>query len=205
MGTCNVVAAAVTLGIRKIVIASSETTYGIFDHEPVDQQHVPLDEEYDVNPADSYALSKICNEKTARAYATRSGRDICALRIGNVIAPQECAERGKDFADPGFKKRLAWSCMDARDLRQITRLRIETDGLGYEVFNVAKDESASNLPTRELLKRLCPDVPSAVDDLGEFETPLSNRKVRRGLGFRPGHAWHRYVGGRAAAPLTRRC
>ena len=38
---------------------------------------------------DFYALSKVVNEQTARAFALRSGFDIYALRIGNVIEPHE--------------------------------------------------------------------------------------------------------------------
>ncbi len=193
MGTYNVIEAAVTLGIKKIIIASSETTYSIFNHEPVDKDYFPLDEEYDTNPPDSYALSKVVNENTARAFATRSGFDIYALRIGNVIEPHEYPEWGKYFADPGFKKRLAWSYIDARDLGQLTRLCIEKDGLGYDVFNAANDETASQLPTRELLERFYPNVPLKVDDLGEYETLLSNRKAKRVLGFKPEHSWRRYV------------
>ena len=193
MGTYNVIEAAVTLGIKKIIIASSETTYSIFNHEPVDKDYFPLDEEYDTNPPDSYALSKVVNENTARAFATRSGFDIYALRIGNVIEPHEYPEWGKYFADPGFKKRLAWSYIDARDLGQLTRLCIEKDGLGYDVFNAANDETASHLPTRELLERFYPNVPLKVDDLGEYETLLSNRKAKRVLGFEPEHSWRRYV------------
>jgi len=194
LGTYNVVEAAVTLGIKKIVIASSETTYGlVFNYEPRDPAYFPLDEEYDVDPPDSYALSKVVNEKTARAFATRSGFDIYALRIGNVIEPHEYAGWQRYFDDPGFKKRIAWSYIDARDLGQMTRLCIETDGLGFDVFNVANDETASHLPTRELLRRFYPNAPLKLDDLGEYETLLSNRKAKRVLGFKPEHAWRRYI------------
>ena len=116
MGTYNVIEAATKLGIPKIVIASSETTYGVvFANEPRDPVYFPLDEDYDVNPFDSHALSKIVNEKTARAFAVREGADIYALRIGNVIIPEDYAENfPKWLADPGFRKRIAWSYIDAR-------------------------------------------------------------------------------------------
>lgn len=193
LGTYNVIEAAVKLNIRKIVIASSETTYGlVFANEPRNPAYFPLDEDYDVDPMDSYALSKIVNEKTARAFALRSGFDIYALRIGNVIEPHEYELFPKWFADPGFRKRIAWSYIDARDLGQITDLAVNKDGLGYQVFNAANDDTSSDLPTRDLIDRFYPGVPLK-GDIGEFETLLSNRKARELLGFRSQHSWRKYV------------
>src|SRR5512134_3399991 len=84
MSTYNVIEAAVKHGIKKIIIASSETTYGVvFNATPREPDYFPLDEEYDVNPMDSYALSKVVNEQTARGLAQRTNADIYALRIGN--------------------------------------------------------------------------------------------------------------------------
>ena len=88
--TYNVIEAAMKLGVRKVIIASSETTYGVcFAEGDKDFHSFPLEEDYDVDPMDSYGLSKVCNEKTARAFAMRYGADIYALRIGNVIEPHE--------------------------------------------------------------------------------------------------------------------
>ncbi|OCP35837.1 NAD-dependent epimerase/dehydratase family protein [Ensifer sp. LC163] len=193
LGTYNVIEAAVKLGIRKVVIASSETTYGlVFANEPRTPAYFPLDEEYDVDPMDSYALSKVVNEQTARAFALRSGIDIYALRIGNVIEPHEYELFPGWFANPGFRKRIAWSYIDARDLGQITLRAVEKDGLGFQIFNAASDDTSSDLPTRELIDRFYPGVPLK-RELGEFETLLSNRKAREVLGFRSEHGWRRYV------------
>jgi nucleoside-diphosphate-sugar epimerase len=193
LGTYNVIEAATKLGIRKIIVASSETTYGIvFANQPRQPHYFPLDEEYPVDPMDSYALSKICNERTAHAFALRSGADIYAIRIGNVIEPHEYARFPAWFADPGFRKKIAWSYIDARDLGQLVLKAIQTDGLGYQVFNAAQDDCSSDLPTAELLRRFYPDVP-VKRELGEFETLLSNRKAREMLGFAPVHSWREEV------------
>ncbi|RYE68038.1 MAG: NAD(P)-dependent oxidoreductase [Rhizobiaceae bacterium] len=93
MGTYNVLEAAMKLGVRKVVIASSETTYGVCFAEGDKNFHAfPLEEDYDSDPMDSYGLSKVVNEKTARAFAMRYGADVYALRIGNVTAELPTAE-----------------------------------------------------------------------------------------------------------------
>ncbi len=193
MGTYNVLDAATKLGIPKVIIASSETTYGVvFANTPREPDYFPLDEEYPVDPMDSYAVSKICNERTARGFALRGKTDIYALRIGNVIEPSEYALFPGWFAKPDFRKKIAWSYIDARDLGEIVRLGIETDGLGYQVFNAANDHTSSDLPTKELLQRYYPNVPVR-GELGEYEGLLSNRKVREKLGFKEKHNWRQYV------------
>lgn len=193
MGTYNVIEEAVKLGIRKIIVASSETTYGVcFAEGHRDFHHFPLEEDYDVDPMDSYGLSKVVNEKTARAFAERSGFDIYALRIGNVIEPHEYADFPHYFAHPEIRKRIAWSYIDARDLGQIVKLCVEKDGLGFAIFNAANDTVSANTPSRELARQFYPNVPFT-REIGEFEGLLSNRKIREVLGFKEEHDWRKYV------------
>jgi nucleoside-diphosphate-sugar epimerase len=193
ISTYNVIEAAAKLGVRKIIIASSETTYGVcFAEGDKDFHSFPLEENYDVDPMDSYGLSKVINEKTARAFAMRYGIDIYALRIGNVIEPHEYDRFPKFIADPPSRKRNAWSYIDARDLGEIVHLAIQKDGLGFQVFNAVNDTITANLPTREFLAKYSPGVP-ITRELGEFEAPLSNRKTREVLGFKEAHNWRKYV------------
>jgi nucleoside-diphosphate-sugar epimerase len=85
-----------------------------------------------------------------------------------------------------------WSYIDARDLGEMTRLCLEKDGLGYQVFNTGNDDCSSDLPTAELLKRFYPKV-KVKQKLGKYECLFSNRKARDILGFRPQHSWRKYV------------
>jgi nucleoside-diphosphate-sugar epimerase len=193
VSTYNVIEAATKLGIRKIIIASSETTYGVcFAEGDKDYKTFPLEEDYDVDPMDSYGLSKVVNEKTARAFAMRSGADIYALRIGNVIEPHEYERFPAFLADPPSRKRNAWSYIDARDLGQIVDLCVRKDGLGFQVFNAVNDEITANEPTAEFLRKWAPNTP-LFRELKASEAPLSNRKIRDVLGFKERHNWRQYV------------
>ncbi|TDW16089.1 nucleoside-diphosphate-sugar epimerase [Rhizobium azibense] len=193
MGTYNVLEAAVKLGVRKIILASSETTYGVcFAEGKKDFHQFPLEEDYDVDPMDSYGLSKVLNEKTARAFAERSGADIYALRIGNVIEPHEYDRFPGFIANPETRRRNAWNYVDARDLAQVVHLCIEKSGLGFQVFNAVNDTVTANMPSKELAKRFFPNVPFT-REIGEHEGLLSNRKIREVLGFKEEHDWRNYV------------
>jgi nucleoside-diphosphate-sugar epimerase len=191
--------AACKLGVKKIIIASSETTYGVcFAQGDKDFHSFPLEEDYDIDPEDSYALSKICGEETAKAFARRfKGTDIYAFRIGNVIEPEEYAQHFPAYiAHPETRKRNAWSYIDARDLGQICHLAIEKSGLGFQVFNCTNDGITiqDGETTEEFLRKSCPGV-KITRQMGEREAPLSNRKIREVLGFREEHDWRKYVKG----------
>ena len=195
LSTYNVIEAACKLGIPKIIIASSETTYGVcFAQGDADYHSFPLEEDYDCDPMDSYAMSKLCGERCARSFQRRFPRtDIYALRIGNVIEPHEYETMFGDFVrHPETRKRNAWSYMDARDLGQICDLCVKKDGLGFQVFNATNTTSSLNEPTMEYLEKACPHT-KITRQLSIFEAPLSNKKAREVLGFKEEHPWQKYV------------
>jgi nucleoside-diphosphate-sugar epimerase len=194
IGTYNVIEAAVKLGIKKIIIASSETTYGIcFSDGKTDPKVLPLEEDYEVDPMDSYGLSKVVNEKTAQSFQRRSGFDIYALRIGNVIEPHEYTELFPYyFEHPEVRRRNAFCYIDARDLGQIVDLCLQKDGLGFQIFNAGNDENGAIIPTKELAEKFFPNVPLS-REMDEYEALFSNRKIREVLGFKEQHNWQKYL------------
>ena len=131
------------------------------------------------------------NEQTGKAFQKRTGIDIYALRIGNIIEPNEY-HRFKEFCDsPKVRLRNLFNYIDARDLAQAIELCIKKDGLGYEVFNVTHDNNSVNLATKEIINQFFPNV-KMKREMGEYESILSSKKIRESLGFKPIHDWKNY-------------
>ncbi|WP_421906435.1 NAD-dependent epimerase/dehydratase family protein [Mameliella sp.] len=195
LGTYNIIDAAVKFGIRKIVFASSETTYGVcFADGERKPDYLPIDEDHPTVPEDSYAMSKVCNEVSARSFQARSGFDIYGLRINNVIEPHEYAESFPAYMEnPEVRRRNIFAYIDARDLGQMVDRCLATEGLGYEVFNVSNDDHSVALTTPELIERFYEGVP-VKGALGETETLYSSRKAKELLGYQPRHSWRDVLG-----------
>jgi nucleoside-diphosphate-sugar epimerase len=193
LGTYNVIDAAVKFGIRKIIFASSETTYGVcFADGERKPEYLPIDESHPVVPEDSYAMSKVVNEVTARSFQRRSGFDIYGLRINNVIEPHEYAEKFPAFlADPALRRRNIFAYIDARDLGHMVDRCLATDGLGFEIFNVSNDDHSVAASSAELIDKYYQGVP--VGDVGPQETFYSNKKAKTLVGYQPQHSWRMYL------------
>lgn len=188
--TYNILDAAAKLGIRKVIFASSETTYGICFYDGVKKPaYIPIDEEHPTVPQDSYAMSKIVNEVTARSFQERTGFDIYGLRINNVIEPHEYATKFLPFMkDPELRRRNIFAYIDARDLGHMVDRCLQTDGLGYEVFNVSNDDMSVSLTSDEVIARFYQGVEKR-RVMGRNETFFANDKAKRMVGFAPKHSW----------------
>lgn len=190
LSTYNVFEAAMALGIPKVIFASSETTYGIcFAQGERKPDYVPVDEDHPTVPEDSYAMSKVANEVTARSFQARSGIDVYGLRINNVIEPHEYAANFPAYVeDPSLRRRNIFAYIDARDLGQMVQRCLETDGLGYEVFNVANADISVAATTEEILD-LFYDGVEVRREMGPHETFYAIDKAHRLVGFDPVHTW----------------
>jgi nucleoside-diphosphate-sugar epimerase len=190
LSTYNVLEAATRLGVRKVVFASSETTYGVcFAQGERRPLYVPVDEGHPTVPEDSYAMSKVANEVTARSFQARTGADVYGLRINNVIEPHEYAEMFPPFLeDPSMRRRNIFAYIDTRDLSQMVERCLETDGLSYQVFNVANADMSVAATTDEIRERFY-DGGEVRREMGRDETFYAIDKARDLLGYAPHHSW----------------
>jgi UDP-glucose 4-epimerase len=80
-GTLNVLNAASTEGVRRVVFTSSREVYG-------DVEHIPVSESTPLHPKNLYGASKAAGEMYCRALASKE-LEIVILRLANVYGPRD--------------------------------------------------------------------------------------------------------------------
>jgi nucleoside-diphosphate-sugar epimerase len=185
MATFHVLFAAHRAGIRTIVSASSITAMGFpFDEAP---PFLPLDETFTA-AHNTYGLGKVVEEAmSAQLVGWAAGSSITALRFTNVVGEDEYGtfERA---GEPDYRRDLLGSWIDARDGAEAVALALENAQPGFEIYNVAAPDSGNAAPTHEVANRWFPGTPLA-DDIGEYESLISTRKIQQRLGFTAQHNW----------------
>jgi len=188
--TYNVFRAAIRVGVRTIVTASSETVLGLpFDVPP---PYIPVDEDV-TRPESNYSLSKHLEEQLAiQLVRWHPDLSIQALRFSNVMDPADYAEFPSYDSDPLLRKWNLWGYIDARDgaqavLKAIKRGQREP---GFERYVIAAADTVMTRTNTELVGEVFPGV-EIRGELGVNDTLLSIEKARSLLGFEPEYSWRR--------------
>jgi nucleoside-diphosphate-sugar epimerase len=186
VSTFSVFHAAVRLGVRNIVYASSETVLGLpFDTPP---PYVPVDEEYAARPESVYSLVKHLEEQLAIELCRwHPDLKIIALRFSNVMDVEDYTEFPFD-TDARDRKWNLWAYIDGRDGAQAVEKALEVDTPGFDRFIIASPDSVMTRSNAELLDEVFPEV-ERKGDVGDHTTLLSIEKARRVLGYAPEFSW----------------
>lgn len=181
----NVLEAAHTLGINKVVTASSiQVIAQLGTEHPIFPRRFPVDESHETYPQQCYALSKTVGEEIDRAYGLK-GMQVLGMRFAWVTTVETVRQIPEEHRGDHIH---FWSYVDIRDAAQICRLGIEAEGLGAEAFYVAAADTLKLEPSRELVQRHFPDA--EIDpELHGNQTCLDIRKARRLLGYNPKYSW----------------
>jgi nucleoside-diphosphate-sugar epimerase len=188
MTTYNIFSAATLLGLKRVVWASSETTYGL----PLTRSpplFAPITEDHPLVPESGYALAKaLCETMAREMHRWNPGTSFVALRISNILEEADYALIPGFQQDPRLRAWNLWSWVDARDVGQACRLALEAELAGAEAFTIAAADTLMQRPSRGLMEEFYPGTRLA-ETLGEHETLLSIEKARRLLGYSPRHSW----------------
>jgi nucleoside-diphosphate-sugar epimerase len=195
----NVFSAAASLGLSRVVWASSETTLGLpFEVPP---RYAPVDENHYPFPTSSYALSKVASETIAGQIAGWSGIPFVALRFSNIMAPADYQRFPSFWGDARSRRWNLWGYIDQRDVAAACRLSLSAaadDVADSPSFIIAAADTVMNRPSADLLAEVFPEV-KLTREVGEFGTLLAIDHARAVLGFEPAHSWRDHVAADAAA------
>jgi nucleoside-diphosphate-sugar epimerase len=184
--THTVFAAASRLRLERVVWASSETTLGLpFEHPP---DYVPIDEQHELRPESSYALSKVLGEEMARQFSRWSGIPFVGLRFSNIMERADYERFPSFWSDPQLRRWNLWSYVDESHVGESTRRALEADIRGADTFIIAASDTVMKQSSAELMAEVYPGVPVRTT-LGAHETLLSIDKARAVLGYEPAFSW----------------
>ncbi|PIH60502.1 NAD(P)-dependent oxidoreductase [Paenibacillus sp. LK1] len=185
----HVLEAASLLGIKKVIMGSSESSYGFaWANKPFAPDYFPVDEQHPQQPQECYGLSKIVNEVTAEMFHRRSGIQVISLRFSMIVGPGEY--RHLAIAKAETFKHILWSYIDIRDAVDACLAALHADYDGAVHVNVTANDTLSDQQTTELLATFYPNVKDLRTPFSSREAIVSNGMVKDVLSWGgPKHSW----------------
>ncbi|OKP70299.1 epimerase [Paenibacillus sp. P3E] len=184
----NVLEAAGLLGIRRVVLGSSESSYGFaWAPQPFSPEYVPVDELHPQQPQECYGLSKVVNETAAAMFNRRGGMKAVSLRFSTVMTEAEYA--AVDPAQPERFKKTLWSYIDIRDAAGACLASLKHADHAADNLNITADDTLSDWPTERLLNHYYPDVHDRRSSFEGREAIVSNRLAKETLHWQPRYSW----------------
>ena len=192
----NVFQAAVFLGMKKVVWASSETVLGFpFTIPP---KVLPTSDDDPPIPTSSYGISKANTEDLARHMHRRYGVSFIGLRFSNIFYDTRGHVTGYEkvpsfWNDPLSRRFNLWSYVDSRDVAQSCVKALESSLEGAHAMTIAAPDTIMKQPNAELVAAAFPGC-TLRPGTGDHDTLISIDKARKLIGYDPQWTWRRVLG-----------
>jgi len=188
-GAWTVFEAAVEAGVKRVVVASSDSVFGL-SYNPPDwpPQYLPVNETHPVRPTEVYSLSKKVTEAIAESYAARKALEVAVIRPSHILFPRGYGEIEVRGADP--QNYHFWAWVDPDDVAQGFDLAINTRYYnGFEVFTITAAEGLNLRPTLEMAAERWEKLPTLqrpeIYEKLATASVLDITKAREKLGYEP--------------------
>jgi UDP-glucose 4-epimerase len=200
-GTFAVLQAAEEAGVRRVVVASSDSVVG-FHYNPPGwaPDYLPIDERHPVRPTEFYSLSKHVTETICRSYAERGRLEVVVIRPTHIVFPPEYPEleaRGSDLQNYHL-----WTYVAPEDVARGFQAALALPKVRFETFFIAAADGLNTRPTLELVRErygFLPEIrrPEVYERLPTASV-LDTGYARAVLGFVPTSDWRRMAASAAA-------
>ncbi|MGH6922084.1 MAG: NAD-dependent epimerase/dehydratase family protein [Geminicoccaceae bacterium] len=200
-GTFAVLQAAEEAGVRRVVVASSDSVVG-FHYDPPDWKphYLPIDERHPLCPTEFYSLSKQVTETICRSYAERGRLEVVVIRPTHIVFPPEYPEieaRGSDLMNYHL-----WTYVAPEDVARAFQLALALPEVRFESFFISAADGLNARPTLELVRErygFLPEIrrPELYERLPTASV-LDGSRAREVLGFAPSRDWRQMLASAAA-------
>lgn len=189
--TYNALHAALDMGVRRCVLASSTAVYGyLYGLHGSAPRYLPADELHPQKPVDPYGLSKVVCERIAESFAQNfPDASICSLRFPGINYDPAFERVMRLRSDPGFRAPGFWAYVDARDAARAVLLAIQKEAIGHHAYNIACKSSNMVEPTRDLIGRYFPSMTDIRNRSTTNWSGIDSTAAETELGFVAEHRW----------------
>lgn len=194
-GTTNVLDAAETLGVERVVAASSAAAYG---HFPPDAE--TFDEESHQTPASVYGLTKYAIERIGPVYADRSDLEFAAIQPVHGLGPDrlrgnvedalliKAAVAGERISVPDVEYPI--ETIYVGDEARAFVAAVLADDLAHDTYLIGTGEQVTLADVAEMIREEVPDAAfdfsAARGDDQLLRRPTSDTsRIRGDLGWDP--------------------
>lgn len=191
-GAWAVLQAAEDAGVKRVVVASSDSVFGL-SYNPPDwpPRFLPVDETHPLRPTEFYSLSKRITETIAESFAARGILEVLVLRPVHIVFPSEYPEleaRGADIENYHF-----WAYVAPEDVATAFDLALRCTYRGYDVFTIAAADGLNCRPTLEMAAERWSPLPKIrrpeIFERNPFASVIDITKARDRLGYEPQITW----------------
>lgn len=208
-GSINLLEAAATHGVERVVASSSLAVYGNRSPDEIET----IDESVIRSPANVYGLTKFVMEEVGAVYQDRSGVEFAAVEPIRGLGPDATGSYSKD-ADI-LKAAVAGESlsvsaeppMEMIYLEDFARAFVDAllaDTLSYDRYILGSGEKATLFDIIEILRDEYPDADIEVTDQDEIATGIEeglpvtdSTRLKGDLGWAPEHTFeegiHKYL------------
>lgn len=181
--TFNVLQAAVHLGIKRVVLASTvQLARTVYMQNDTRYRYLPIDEAHEVDPQTEYALSKQVNEVCGEMFARHYGLSVVSLRFTAITHPDVIKAQfpWKEAVPPHW---ALYAYCDVRDAARCAYLAAATpleQSRHYTAYVVARDTMV-NTPSAEIAARYFADAEDR--GLQGYDSLITGRRAQELFGF----------------------
>ncbi|MGE5290774.1 MAG: NAD-dependent epimerase/dehydratase family protein [Micromonosporaceae bacterium] len=198
LGTWHVLRAARLAGAARVVYFSSVQVFGIGEGERP-PEYLPVDDDHPRNASRPYGVSKCLAEDLCAGMTATSGLTTVCLRPVGVWSSRHYQEATRYRQEnPPSEYEPYWefgAFVDVRDVAGAVLAALRRPGSGHARVTLCAPDISATAPSREMARRLCPDVPWRGGS--EFDkdpwTALIRGRAGEVLGWQARHTWRRWL------------